>query len=115
MATPYHKRNYITGYELAAINLKTEERIFVGIIRGSKSRGTLRKSIFTELNNGDTRLDRINKLTGQASGDWNWNKKSSEGISAGDWTVRFSGRTALEVDQNGTGRSIYDDEAKVKQ
>lgn len=118
---PLHQPRHRTGYEVAAINTETGERIFVGIIRGSRSRNNLRAVIFRELENGDTRLDRVNKLTGCR--EWRWLKLASEGCagyrttaddSKTPWVLRFSGRTALEVDQAGQGRSIYSDDAKVK-
>ena len=105
----FHAKNYHTGYEVAAINRVSGERIFVAHVRGSKSRRALQNTIFRELTPGETRLDRINALTGRS--EWTWAKKSSDGIVSGDWAVRFTDRTGLQIDQEGKGRSIYDEVA----
>ena len=102
-----HRKNYRTAYEVAAINKVTGERIFVAVSSGSKSRQAIQHVLFRELSAGETRLDRIIRETGRAGDTWEWSRVASEGILSGDWTVRFTGRTALEVDQRPLARSIY--------
>lgn len=104
-----HRSGYRTGYEVAAINSKTNERLYVGIIRGARSRSSLRQVIFGEFEAGKTRLDRVSEITGQKPTAWIWANRAADGAVSGDWTIRFTGRTALEVDQQGRGRSIYDE------
>jgi hypothetical protein len=107
---PFHKTNRQTGYELAAINNRTGERIFVCMIQGSKSRRIIANTLLTTLSSGKTRLDLVSEMTGHKPKEWRWAKKSAEGCTAGEWSIRFSGRTGLQVDQEGQGRSIYDNE-----
>jgi hypothetical protein len=106
----FHKTNRRTGYELAAINNRTRERIFVCMIRGAKSRRIIANTLLTTLPSGKTRLDRVSEMTGHKPEEWKWAKKSAEGCTAGEWSIIFTGRTGLQVDQEGQGRSIYDDE-----
>ena len=106
----FHKTNGRTGYELAAVNVKTRERIFVCMIRGSKSSPFIANTLLTTLPSGKTRLDRVSEMTGHTPEEWKWAKKSAEGCTAGEWSIRFTGRTGLQVDQEGQGRSIYDNE-----
>lgn len=113
MPRPFHRPRQRSGYEVAAINKTTGESIFVAMVRGSKSRSMLRQVIFTAMQAGGNRLEKINQMTGCK--DWTWAKTAREGIVSGDWSIRFSGRTALEVDQHGEGRSIYQEQAIEKQ
>lgn len=78
----FHQRNRPTGYELAAINHRTAERIFICMIQGS----------------------RATRMTDHKPEEWKWSKKSAEGCTAGEWSIRFTGRT-----EEGQGRSIYDE------
>jgi len=105
----FHQRNRRTGYELAAINHRTRERIFICMIQGSRSRRIIANTLLGKLSSGKTRLDRVSEMTDQKPEDWKWAKKSAEGCTAGEWSIRFTGRTALQVDQEGQGRSIYDE------
>lgn len=102
-----HRKNYRTSYEVAAINNQTNERIFVAVSNGSKSRNTLHQVLFRELNDKTTRLERIALETGQPADSWTWEPRAAEGIRSGNWQVKFTGRTALDVDQHPLPRSIY--------
>ena len=106
----FHQSNRRSGYELAAINTKTRERIFICMIRGSKSRRIIANTLLTTLPSGKTRLDRVSEMTGHKPEEWKWAKTSADGCTAGEWSIRFTGRTGLQVDQEGEGRSIYDNE-----
>lgn len=116
-----HRQGGLTKYEVAAINSETGERIFVAVAPGPKSRSTLRRVLFRELTSKtDTRMARILRMTGCA--EFHWARKAADGVigylnadTATAWSVKFTGRTALDVDtsRDGEGRSIYSDEAKV--
>ncbi len=104
----FHNGLHQTGYELAAINSETGERIFIAHVRGGKSRRIVQNTLLRELDSPtDRRIDRISKLVGCEPESWMWSKKAVDGCVSGSWSIRFTGRTGLQVDQEGQGRSIY--------
>jgi hypothetical protein len=106
-----HRQGGPTSYEVAAVNSKTGDRIFVAVVAGGKSRRVLRRVIFRELTSGETRLDRVNRMIDNTA-LWTWKTRAADGIFVGDWTIKFTGRTAKDIDQAGEGRSIYSAEGR---
>ena len=104
----FHVTNRETGYELAAINVRTGERFFICHVRGSRSRRVIAEVLNKSLSFGKTRLDLLAGKTGVRPGKWRFAKKAADGCYAGDWVIRFTGRTGLQIDQEGEGPSIYD-------
>ena len=91
--------NTPTYYEVVLTD--GNRRILVGYTLRRACSRSLATLVNGKLRAGDTRIDRIAKLSDTAAKDWLFAKKAADGAYCGAWRLVWSGRTEREARSQG--------------
>lgn len=103
-----HNPRYSSVFEIEAYNVKTGRRIFTDCTPRKSLAGLRNCTCKPYGDSKTTDITRLSLALGLRDDRWMYAKKAADGFEQGDWRVRFSGRTGLDVDNTPPNETLRD-------